>query len=63
VDPLVKNASVAGSESGLVQQMRTQISRMKKDLLCFHAMAVVIKKGELAMEAEQYALSKLEKAT
>jgi hypothetical protein len=33
---------------------------MEKDLLGIHAMAVVIKKkGELAMEAEKYALSEL----
>jgi hypothetical protein len=35
---------------------------MEKDLLGIHAMAVVIKmKGELAMEAEEYALSELQK--
>jgi hypothetical protein len=60
----VKSASAAGSESGLVQQMRSIISRMEKDLLGIHAMAAVIKKKcELAMEAEQYASSKLHKAT
>jgi hypothetical protein len=37
---------------------------MEKDLLGIHAMAAVIKKkGELAMEAERYALSELQKAT
>jgi hypothetical protein len=37
---------------------------MKKDLLGIHAMAAVIKKkGELAIEAEQYALTELQKAT
>jgi hypothetical protein len=37
---------------------------MEKFLLGIHAMAAVIKKkGELAMEAKQYALSELQKAT
>ena len=37
---------------------------MENDLLGIHAMAAVIKKkGELAMEAEQYALNELQKAT
>jgi hypothetical protein len=37
---------------------------MEKDLLGIHAMAAVIKKkGELAMEAEQYALNEPQKAT
>ena len=62
--PFVEDVSSAGSESGLVQQMKTRITRMEKDLLGIHAMAAVIKKkGELAVEAEQYALSELQKAT
>jgi hypothetical protein len=37
---------------------------MERDLLGSHAMAAVIKKkGELAIEAEQYALNELQKAT
>jgi hypothetical protein len=37
---------------------------MEKDLLGIHAMAAVIKKkGELAVEVEQYALSEQQKAT
>jgi hypothetical protein len=53
VVPFVESASAAGSESGLVQQMRSRMSWMEKDLLGIHAMAAVIKKnGELAMEAE-----------
>jgi hypothetical protein len=64
VTPFVEDASASGSETSLLQQMRTQISRMEKDLMGIHAMAVVIKKkGELAVEAEQYALSELKKAT
>ena len=64
VTPFVENTSAAGSESGLVQQMRTRISRIEKYLLGIHAMVAIIKKkGELAVEAEQYTLSKLQKAT
>ena len=64
VTPFVEDASATGSETSLLQQMRTRISRMEKDLLGIHAMAAVIKKkGELAMEAERYALSELQKAT
>jgi hypothetical protein len=37
---------------------------MEKDLLGIHAMAAVLKKkGELAIKAEQYALNELQKAT
>ena len=62
--PFVESSSAAGSKSGLVQQMRSRISWMEKDLLGIHAMAAVIKKkGELAMEAEQYTLNELQKAT
>jgi hypothetical protein len=58
------SSSTAVTECGLVQQMRSKISRMEKDLLGIHAMAAVItKKGELAIEAEQYALNELQKAT
>jgi hypothetical protein len=65
VVPFVESSlgAAAGSGSGLVQQMHTIISRMEKDLLSIHTMAVVIKKnGELAIEAEQYALNELQKA-
>ena len=64
VVPFVEDVSAAGSETGLLQQMRTRISRMEKDLLGIHAMAAVIKKkGEMAVEAERYTLNELQKAT
>ncbi|KAM0873436.1 hypothetical protein ACQ4PT_038066 [Festuca glaucescens] len=66
VVPFVESSlgSATETESSLVQQMRSKISRMEKDLLGIHAMAAVIKKkGELAIEAEQYALNDLQKAT
>ena len=64
VVPFVEDVSPAGSETGLLQQMRTRISRMEKDLLGIHAMAAVIKKkGEMAVEAERYTLNELQKAT
>jgi hypothetical protein len=60
VTPFVEDASAAGSENSLLQQMRNRISRMEKDLLGIHAMAAVIKKKcELAMEADRYALSEV----
>jgi hypothetical protein len=63
VTPFIEDALAAGSETNLLQQMRTRISWMEKDLMGIHAMAVVIKKkGELAMEAERYTLSELQKA-
>jgi hypothetical protein len=64
VVPFVEDTSAAGSETGLLQQMKTRISRMEKDLLGIHAMAAVIKKkGEMAVEAERYTLNELQKAT
>jgi hypothetical protein len=47
------SGSAVGNESGLVQQLRSKISRIEKDLVGIHAMAAVVqKKGELATEAE-----------
>jgi hypothetical protein len=64
VTPFAEYALAAGSENNLLQQMRTRISRMEKDLLGIHAMAAVIKKkGEMAVEAERYTLNELQKAT
>jgi hypothetical protein len=63
VIPFVEDASAAGSETSLLQQMRTRISWMEKDLMGIHAMeAVIKKKDELAMKAERYTLSELQKA-
>lgn len=64
MSPFVEDSSAAGSETGLLQRMRTQISQMEKDLLGIHAMAAVIKKkGKLAVEAERFILGELQKAT
>jgi hypothetical protein len=44
--------------------MKTRILQMEKDMCGIHAMAAIInKKGELATDAERYALSELQKAT
>jgi hypothetical protein len=61
VVPFAKSSfGAAGTESGLMQQMRSRITRMEKDLLAIHDMAAMIKKkGELAIEEEKYALNKL----
>jgi rhamnogalacturonyl hydrolase YesR len=64
VTPFVEDSSTAGSETSLLQWIRTRISQMEKDPLGIHAMAAIIKtKSELAMEAERYALNELHKAT
>jgi hypothetical protein len=60
VPPFVEDSSVARSETGLLQWMRTRIFEMKKDLRSIHAMAAVIKKkGEQAVEEERYVLNEL----
>jgi hypothetical protein len=44
--------------------MKTRISQMERDMRGIHAMAAIIKKkGELAIDAERYALGELQKAT
>ena len=54
----------SGDESGLVRQLRSRISEMEKDLTTLHAgVAVVKKKGELAMALETCARDELVKAT
>ena len=64
VPSFVEGSSAADSENDRLQRMKTRISQMEKDLRGIHAMAAVIKKkGELAIEAERYALSELQKAT
>jgi hypothetical protein len=53
-----------GDESGFVHQLRGRISRIEKDLVAIHAVvAIVKKKGELAIEAKQYAQEEALKAT
>ena len=53
-----------GDESGLVRQLRSKITEMEKDLTTLHAgVAVVKKKGELAMALETCARDELVKAT
>ena len=51
-------------ESGIVRQLRSRISEMEKNLSTIYAgVAVVKKKGELAMKLEKYARDELVKAT
>ena len=55
---------LGGDESGLVWQLRSRISQMEHDLTTIHAgVAVVKKKGELAIALEKYARDELVKAT
>ena len=53
-----------GEESTVVQQLRSRISQMEKDLVTIHAgVAIMKKKGEMAAEFEQYAKNEMMKAT
>jgi hypothetical protein len=52
------------SENDRLQRMKTRIAQMEKDMRGIHVMAVIIKKkGELAINAERYALTELQNAT
>lgn len=63
--PSFVEGSLAGdSESDRLQRMKSRILQMEKDMRGIHAMAAIIKKkDELAIDAERYALSELQKAT
>jgi hypothetical protein len=51
-------------ESGLVRQLRDQVSSLNKDITSLRAMAALVKKkGEIATAIEQYALDGLHVAT
>jgi phage shock protein A len=59
-----EGSSANVSENDRLQRMKTRILQMEKDMRGIHAMAAIIKKkGELAIDAERYALSELQKAT
>jgi hypothetical protein len=63
--PSFVEGSLAGdSESDRFHHMKARILQMEKDMCGIHAMAGIIKKkGELAIDAERYALSELQKST
>jgi hypothetical protein len=49
-----------GDESVLIQQLRSRISRMEKDLMTIHAgVAVAKKKGEIGTKIEMYVQDEL----
>ena len=51
-------------ESGLVRQLRDQVSSLNKDITSLRAMAALVKKkGEMATAVVQYALDGLHVAT
>jgi hypothetical protein len=66
VDPipsLVEGSSANDSENDRLQRMRTCIRQLEQDTRGLHAMAAIIKKkGELAIDAERYAVTELHKA-
>jgi hypothetical protein len=60
----VEGSSAGDSESDRLQNMKTQIAQMERDIRYLHAMEDIIKKkGEMAVDTERYALSELQKAT
>ncbi|KAK1601177.1 hypothetical protein QYE76_059275 [Lolium multiflorum] len=64
VPSFAEGSPVNDFENNRLQRMKTSILRMEKDMRGIHAMAAIIKKkGELATDAERYALSELQKAT
>jgi hypothetical protein len=64
VPSFAEGCSANDSESDRLQRMKTRSLQMERDMHAIHAMATIIKKkGELAIDAEQYALSELQKAT
>ena len=64
VPSFVEGSSANNSENDRLQRMKARILQMEKDMRGIHAMADIIKKkGELAIDAERYALSELQKAT
>jgi hypothetical protein len=62
VPSFVEGSSADGSESDRFQRMKARILQMERDMHGINAMAAIIKKkGELAIHAERYALSELQK--
>ena len=56
--------SSGNDESGLVRQLRDQVSSLNKVITSLRAMATLVKKkGEIATAVEQYALDGLHVAT
>ena len=64
VPSFTEDSSGASSESDRLQRMKARIAQMEKDMRGIYALAAIIKKkGELATDAERYALAELHKAT
>jgi hypothetical protein len=64
VPSFAESSSAGDSQNDRLQQMRTCIRQLEQDMRVLHGMAAIIKKkGELAIEAERYAMTELHKAT
>nr|XP_051230264.1 uncharacterized protein LOC127348217 [Lolium perenne] len=64
VPSFAEGSSTNDSENDRLQRMKTRIRQLKQDMRGLHAMAAIIKKkGELAIDAERYAMNELHKAT
>ncbi|KAK1670877.1 hypothetical protein QYE76_059036 [Lolium multiflorum] len=64
VPSFTESSSAGDAENDRLRQMRTRIHQLEQDMRVLHGMATIIKrKGELAIEAERYAMTELHKAT
>ncbi|KAK1628548.1 hypothetical protein QYE76_002863 [Lolium multiflorum] len=64
VPSFTDDSSGACSESDRLQRMKDRIAQMEKDMRSTYALAAIImKKNELAVDAEHYALAELHRAT
>jgi hypothetical protein len=64
VPSFVEGSSANDSENDRLKRMKTCILQLEQDMRGLHAMAAIImKKGELAIDAERYAMNELHKAT
>jgi hypothetical protein len=64
IPSLVERSLAGDSESDRLHCMKARILQMEKDMCGIHAITAIIKKkGELAIDAERYALSELQRAT
>jgi hypothetical protein len=64
VPSFAEGSSANVAENDRLQRIKTHILHMEKYMRAIHTMTAIIKKkGELAINAKQYALSELQKAT
>jgi hypothetical protein len=63
VPSFAEGSSANDSENDRLQRMKTRIHQLEQDMRGLYAMdAIIKKKGELAIDAERYAMNELHKA-